>query len=73
MKGPAVWMHFNHLVNKIDAAQYIPRILNHITSLSAEEFAGIVRSIFSETPEGLRYLKQTVDEIKAEDEARNEE
>ena len=73
MKGPAVWMHFNHLVNKIDAAQYIPRILNHLTSLSADEFAGVVRSIFSETPEGLRYLKQTVDEIKAEDEARNEE
>jgi len=73
MKGPAVWMHFNHLVNKIDAAQYIPRILNHLTSLSADEFAGVVRSIFSETPEGLRYLKQTVDEIKAEDEAQNEE
>ena len=73
MKGQAVWMHFNHLVNKIDAAQYIPRILNHLTSLSADEFAGVVRSIFSETPEGLRYLKQTVDEIKAEDEARNEE
>lgn len=73
MKGPAVWMHFNHLVNKIDAAQYIPRILNHLTSLSADEFAGVVRSIFSETPEGLRYLKQTVDEIKAEDESQNEE
>ena len=73
MKGPAVWMHFNHLVNKIDAAQYIPRILNHLTSLSADEFAGVVRSIFSETPEGLRYLKQTVDDIKAEDEAQNEE
>ena len=73
MKGPAVWMHFNHLVNKIDAAQYIPRILNHLTSLSADEFAGVVRSIFSETPEGLRYLKQTVDEIKAEDEAQSEE
>ena len=73
MKGPAVWMHFNHLVNKIDAAQYIPRILNHLTSLSAYEFAGVVRSIFSETPEGLRYLKQTVDEIKAEDEAQSEE
>jgi hypothetical protein len=73
MKGPAVWMHFNHLVNKIDAAEYIPRILNHITSLSADEFADVVRSIFSETPEGLRYLKQTVDEIKAEDESYNEE
>jgi hypothetical protein len=73
MKGPAVWMHFNHMVNKLDAAQYIPRILNHITSLSADEFSDVVRGIFSETPEGFRYLKQVVDEIKAEDESQNEE
>jgi hypothetical protein len=57
----------------LDAAQYIPRILNHITSLSADEFSDVVRGIFSETPEGFRYLKQVVDEIKAEDESQNEE
>ena len=69
MKGPAVWMHFNHLVNKLNAAEYIPRILNSITSLSAYEFADIVRNIFSETPEGLDYLRNLVDEIKAEQES----
>ena len=73
MKGPAVWLHFNHLINTIDAAEYIPRVLNHITSLSGGEFAEVVRGILSETPEGLGYLKRIVDDIKAEDEAQNEE
>jgi hypothetical protein len=73
MKGPAVWMHLNHVVNKADGAQYMPRILNHLVTLSAGEFSDIVRGILNETPESLQYIKDTVAAIKADVEAEDAE
>lgn len=66
MKGPAVWAHFNHIINKLKASELIPRVLNHLCSLSAFEFADIVRGIFEETPESQEYLNTLVTEIRAE-------
>lgn len=73
MKGPAVWMHLNHVVNKADGAQYMPRILNHLVTLSAGEFSDVVRGILNETPESLQYIKDTVAAIKADVEAEDAE
>jgi hypothetical protein len=68
MHGPAMWMHFNHMMNKLGAHEYIPRVVNKIASLPASEFAERARQIFTESPEGLVYLKSVVDEVTAESE-----
>jgi hypothetical protein len=66
MHGPAMWMHFNHMMNKLGAHEYIPRVINKIASLPASEFAERARQIFTESPEGLEYLRDVVAEVTSE-------
>jgi hypothetical protein len=73
MKGPAVWMHFNHIINKVDGSEVLPRVLNRIVSLSPSEFSAVIRGILNETPESETYLRELVKEIKAEVEAEDAE
>jgi hypothetical protein len=56
------------MMNKLGAHEYIPRVVNKIASLPASEFAERARQIFTESPEGLVYLKSVVDEVTAESE-----
>lgn len=73
MKGPGVWRHLNHLVNQANAGDLMSKIYRHLVLLPTGEFNEAMQEILKETPRGRRIIQQLADEIRAEEEGRQEE
>lgn len=73
MKGPGVWRHLNHLVNQADAGELMGKIYRHLVRLPTGEFNETMQEILRETPRGRQIIRRLVDEIRSEEEGRQEE
>lgn len=73
MKGPGVWRHLNHLVNEANGAELMGKVYRHLVTLSTEEFNRVMSEILRETATGRQYIQQLVNEIRTEEEGRQQE
>jgi hypothetical protein len=73
MQGPGIWRHLNHLVNQANGSEYMGRVFRHLVTLPTGEFNELMREILGETPRGRNYIRDTVNEIRQEDQGRREE
>jgi hypothetical protein len=73
MKGPGVWRHLNHLVNNAGGADLMGKIYRHLVTRPTGEFNQLMQDILQETPRGRQYIQNIVNEIRAEEEGRQEE